>query len=100
MDPLETLPAPLVPLPPENKWRHEQQAFRRLLPELLKSHLNLYVAIHEGHVVGTGTDKLEVAGRAYAKYGYVPIYVSLVTAQSTPPSRIPSPRLHRTDQVS
>jgi hypothetical protein len=93
MSQVETLPAPVVPTGGENKWRREQQAFRRLLPDLLKSNPNQYVAIHEGKVVEVGSDKLEVAGRAYARFGYVPIYVSLVTDQPLAPIRIPSPRL-------
>jgi hypothetical protein len=85
---------------PDTKWRREQQAFRRLLPDLLKVHRNQYVAIHEGKVVEAGADKLEVAGRAYARFGYVPIYVGLVTDQPIPVSRIPSPRLLRPEPTS
>jgi hypothetical protein len=35
MSQVETLPAPLLPAPAENKWRREQQTFRRLLPKLM-----------------------------------------------------------------
>jgi hypothetical protein len=35
------------------------------------------VAIHEGQVVESGSDKLDIAGRAYARFGYVPIFVTL-----------------------
>ncbi len=98
MDQIETLLAPVVPTPPESKWRREQQAFRRLLPELLKSHRDQYVAIHEGQVAEAGADKLDVAGRAYARFGYLPIYVGLVTDQPPPLGRIPSPRLLRPEQ--
>ncbi len=90
---LDALPAPVLPLPLKDKWRHEQEAFRRLLPELLKTHRNQYVAIHAGKVVESGPDKLAVAERAYAQFGYVPIYVSHVTDQPQLPCRIPSPRL-------
>jgi hypothetical protein len=93
MSRLDTLAAPSLPPPPEDKWRREQRAFRRLLPELLKAYRGQYVAVHEGQVVESGPDKLDVAGRAYARFGYVPIYVSLVSDQPTPPVRIPSPRL-------
>ena len=58
---LDALPAPVLPLPLKDKWRHEQEAFRRLLPELLKTHRNQYVAIHAGKVVESGPDKLAVA---------------------------------------
>jgi hypothetical protein len=83
----------VLPTPPENKWRREQSAFRRLLPELLKTHRNQYVAIHEGTVVESGDDKLAVARRAYARWGYVPIYVSLVTDEPQPVIRMRSLRL-------
>jgi hypothetical protein len=82
----------LLPLR-EDKWRREQQAFRRLLPELLKTHPGQYVAIHEGHVVESGANKLEVAARAYGRFGYVPIYVTLVTDQPLPLVHLPSPRV-------
>jgi hypothetical protein len=87
MSQLDTLAAPLLPAPPQDKWRREQRAFRQLLPELLKTHSGQYVAIHEGRVVESGSDKLNLAGRAYARFGYVPIYVSLVTAELLPPLR-------------
>jgi hypothetical protein len=93
MSQADILPAPVLPRPVQDKWRREQQAFRRLLPELLKTHLGQYVAVHEGQVVDSGDDQLAVAGRAYAQFGYVPIYVGLVTDQPIPVSRIPSPRV-------
>jgi hypothetical protein len=99
MSQVETLPAPLLPAPAENKWRREQQAFRRLLPELLQSHFHQYVAIHEEKVVESGADKLAVAGSAYARFGYVPIYVGLVTDQPLPLSRVPSSRLLRAENA-
>jgi hypothetical protein len=89
----ETLPAPVLPAPPENKWRREQRAFRRLLPALLKTHRNQYVAIHDETVVESGLDKLAVARRAYERYGYVPIFVSLVTDEPLPVIHMWSPRL-------
>ncbi|HMF38773.1 MAG TPA: hypothetical protein VKF17_19195 [Isosphaeraceae bacterium] len=52
-----------------------------------------YVAIHEGQVVESGSDKLEVARRAYSRFGYVPIFVSRVTDEPIAPVRVPSPRL-------
>jgi hypothetical protein len=46
MNQLEALPAPVLAPPQGNKWRREQEAFRRLLPDLLKTHRDQYVAIH------------------------------------------------------
>jgi hypothetical protein len=100
MSQLETLPPPVLPARAENKWRREQQAFRRLLPELLKTHRDQYVAIHEEKVVDSGTDKLAVAERTYQRFGYVPVYVALVTDQPIPLSRIPSPRVRAPEKTS
>jgi|SRR6516165_4053093 hypothetical protein len=100
MSQLDTLAAPALPILPEDKWRREQRAFRQLLPELLQTHRGQYAAIHEGRLVESGTDKLDVAGRAYARFGYVPIYVSLVTDEPVPPIRIPSPRLSPSSKPS
>jgi hypothetical protein len=91
----ELLPAPVLPSPAEDKFRNEQRAFHRLLPELLRTHRDRFVAIHEERVVESGADKLEVAGRAYARFGYVPIFVSRVTERPLAPIRIPSPRVVR-----
>lgn len=77
--------------PPANKFHREQQAFRAMLPELLQTHAGKYVAIHDGKVVDSGDDQITVALRAYASYGYIPIYVALVT--DTPPIiRVPHRR--------
>ena len=100
MNQVDVFPAPLLPVPAEDKWRSEQRAFRSLLPELLKTHRGQYVAIHQGRVVESGLDKLDVAGRAYARFGYVPIFVSLVTDQQPLPVRLPSPRLHHREKPS
>lgn len=95
-----TFPAPELPIPPDDKWRREQRAFHKLLPELLSTHRGQFVAIHEGQLVESGTDKLEVAGRAYKRFGYVPIFVSLVTDEPAAPIRIPSPRILSGEKLS
>jgi Family of unknown function (DUF5678) len=77
---------------PSSKWRDEFNAFQRLLPSLLATHAGKYVAIHNGQVVDTGDDQAEVAMRAYAKFGYVPMHVGLVTIEPRPIMRISSPR--------
>ncbi|MBI1829939.1 MAG: hypothetical protein HYR84_00650 [Planctomycetes bacterium] len=92
MSQLETLPAPMLPSFPEDKWEREKRAFKAMLASLLTTHRGQFVAIHEGEVVESGLEKLEVAGRAYARFGYIPIFVSLVTDEAQPLARIPSPR--------
>ena len=81
-----TLPAPVIELtaPPRTKWEPEYQAFQRLLPHLLATHGGQYVAIHEGHVVDSGDDKLALALRILAIVGNVAIHVGLVTEGPEP----------------
>ena len=93
MSSTELLSAPALPCPPEDKWRREQRAFHRLLPQLLSTHRDQFVAIHDEQLVECGADKLAVARRAYSRFGYVPIFVTLVTDRPLVPGRIPSPRL-------
>lgn len=50
-----------------------------MLPELLRTHAEQYVAVHGGRVVASGTDKPTVALAAYQACGYQPIPVLLVT---------------------
>ncbi len=80
------LAAPVVPLnaPPHNKWEREYQAFRRLLPQLLATHRDKYVAVHDGQVVDSGDDKLPLVLRVLAKVGNVAIHVGLVTEEPQP----------------
>jgi hypothetical protein len=73
----------------QEKFERERAAFRRLLPGLLDTHRGLYVAVHDGEAVESGPDQIDVAKRAYAKFGNVPIYVGLVTDQPQPVVRIP-----------
>jgi hypothetical protein len=84
-----TYPAPVLPppSPPKAKWQREYHAFLRLLPELLQTHRGRYVAIHDEQVVDSGEDELALASRVWAKYGYVPIHVELVTDRPQAPSR-------------
>jgi hypothetical protein len=92
-----TLPAPDLRLEasPLAAWDDERSTFLRLLPTLLSTHPGLYVAVHQGRVIAEGPDQVDVAKQAYAKAGYVPIYVGLVASQPPQPVRIPSPRLAR-----
>jgi hypothetical protein len=89
---IETLPAPDLSARHDDKWRREQRAFHGLLPELLHTHRDQFVAIHEGQVVESGEHKLDVARRAYNRFGYIPIYVSRVVSCPPAATRVPSPR--------
>jgi hypothetical protein len=92
MSTTETWPAHDLSARHDDKWRREQRAFHDLRPGLLRTNPGQYVAIHEGQVVESGDDKLAVARRAYDRFGYVPIFVSRVTAGPPVPARVPSPR--------
>ena len=97
MDESEILPAPVINVPPRNddKWERERSAFHRLLPNLLTTSPDKYVAIHNESVVETGDSAVETAQRAYAKYGYVPIFIGLVSDRGPRSVRFPSPRVVR-----
>lgn len=81
------IPAEALHTPPRNKWEREYRAFKRLLPELLKTHHGKYVAIHEEQVVDSGEDRLELALRVLAKVGNVSIHVGHVSAEPEPVCR-------------
>ena len=97
MDESEILLAPVINVPQRNddKWERERSAFHRLLPNLLTTSQGKYVAIHEESVVETGDTSVETAQRAYAKFGYVPIFIGLVSDQGLRIVRIPTPRVAR-----
>jgi len=60
-------------------WEEEHRAFLGLLPTLMATHGGQYVAVYKASVIADGPDQVDVAKRAYARAGYVPIYVGLVT---------------------
>jgi hypothetical protein len=98
MNQTDIMPAPEINVPvlPHSKWEREHHEFQNLLPSLLKTHRGKYVAIHNGKLVGAGDEQARVALEAYSNWGYVPIYVGLVT-DNPQPIRIASPRLPRAD---
>ena len=95
MSDVTILPAPDLNLEEsaDHAWNEDRRAFLRLLPTLLATNHGQYVAVYRGHVIAGGPDQVEVARQSYAKVGYVPIYVGLVTDVPPLPVRIPSPRL-------
>jgi hypothetical protein len=74
------------------KWEREQRAFWELRPSLLQTHAEKFVAIHEGKVVDSDDDRIPLALRVYARFGYVPIYVAHVSQPVRSNARVPSPR--------
>jgi hypothetical protein len=83
-----TLQVPVIELPsPQNKWEREYQAFRQLLPQLLRTHRGKYVAVHEEQVIDSGDEKLALALRVLGRVGNVAIHVGLVTEDAEAVSR-------------
>jgi hypothetical protein len=94
MSEIDILPSPEItwPTEPESKWEREYRVFQSLRPTLLATHRGKYVAVHAGQVVESGDDKVAVAQQAYARFGYQPIYVGLVSDGPQFVVRILSPR--------
>lgn len=95
MSQTDVLPAPqLEPLAVgTSKWERERNAYWRLLPALLSQYRGQYVAIHDGQVVDSGPNQVELALRVYRRFGYVPIYVGLVSDEPPRPLRAIPPRV-------
>jgi hypothetical protein len=100
MSELHTLPAPDLSRTNgiNDTWEEEHRAFLRLLPTLLATDRGQYVAVHKAAVVAAGPDQIDVAKEAYARAGYVPIYVGLVTNDPQVPVRLPSPKVLRASE--
>lgn len=97
----DVLPAPQIGATdgPGSKWERERRAFLRMRESLLRTHRGKYVAIHEEQLVDSDENDVALGLRAYERFGYVPIYVELVTDSPAPPVRIPSPRIW-TDSIA
>lgn len=97
MNSLSVLPAPKIEghASSESPWRREQRAFLTLKPSLLGTHRGQYVAVLDGQVAASGGEKVSVALEAYARHGYRPIFVGLVSEAPRRAVRMPSPRLVR-----
>jgi len=64
-----------------DKLRPGHEAFQRLLPELLRSHRDQFVAIHNGQVVGSDADNLALAQRVIARFGNEQVYIQKMCEQ-------------------
>jgi hypothetical protein len=95
MHDVSILPAPEIKPAetPDTAWERERRAFFDLLPSLIKTQPGQYVAVHDGTVVASGSDRVGVALDAYQRVGYVPIYVGLVGEGPRRRVRLPSPRV-------
>ena len=95
MSQADVIPAPELEQFPggTTKWEQERAAYWRLLPSLVSQYRGQYVAIHEGQVVDSGANQVEVALRVYQRFGYVPIYVGLVSDEPLRALWVPTPRV-------
>lgn len=73
-------------------FEREKLAFERLKPQLLRSHRGQYVVIRKERAVLFGTNKTELAKRAYEEFGYGPLYIGLVE-EAPEVIHVPTPRV-------
>jgi hypothetical protein len=77
----------LLPQPERPKAERERLAFLRLLPGLLATHRDEYVAIHDEKVVDSGPDAAELAARVVRRFK-ADVYVGLVSEEAEPVCRL------------
>lgn len=68
----------------------EIAAYERLKPTLLEQYMRQYVAIYQGQVVASGTDKLALVDQVRQRLGKVICYVEKVSTESPRTVRMPS----------
>ncbi len=80
----------------QQKIRAESEAFEAMHAELLQTHRDHYVAVHEGQVVDADTEARALYLRIRERYGAMPVLIRQVTAEARPTLVFRSPRLRRT----
>jgi hypothetical protein len=97
MDSVTVLPAPEIEsvVTEDSAWERERRAFERLLPTLLETHPGQCVAVHNGTVVNSASDRITAALEACRRVRYVPLYVGWASAAPRRKVRLPSPRVLR-----
>jgi hypothetical protein len=71
-------------------FEQEIAAFETMKPALMEQYSGQYVAIHQGEVVVSGDQKLDVSRQVREQYGPVVYYVGLVAPGGPRTVRIPS----------
>jgi hypothetical protein len=71
-------------------FEQEVAAFEAMKPVLLKQYYGQYVAIHQGNVVASGDNKLDVSRQVREQYGSVTYYVEMVVEETPRTVRLPS----------
>lgn len=73
---------------PSKTFLADGETFRRMLPDLMNTHKDKYVAIYRGELVDSADNLGELADRVYGRLGYTEIYMDQVTEPRV--YRIPS----------
>lgn len=73
------------------KLEKDREAFARLKPELLKTHLGEFAVIKDGELVATGKDQQALVDQTYQRFGVVDLYVKCIETQERI-YHIPGPR--------
>jgi hypothetical protein len=92
MSSANTSRAPALNPSEKSKWEREYEALIAMFPDLFPEYEGQYVAMHEGHIVASGADEIEVAQAAYRQFGYQPIYTARVSRSPRQIARIPGAR--------
>ncbi|MDM8519881.1 DUF5678 domain-containing protein [Anaerolineales bacterium HSG6] len=77
------------------KIRKETQAFEQQKPELLRSYLGQYVAIHHGKVIDHDPNLRTLNARVFQKLGRTTVLHKKVIVEPEPELMVRSPRLER-----
>lgn len=80
---------------PPTTFEQEAAAFERLKPTLLEQYAGQYVAVYQGRVVASGSDKFELLRQVYKTFGEVPCYIDIVSTEPVRRVRMPSFRVVR-----
>lgn len=72
----------------------ERRAFQQMLPILLNSHRDQFVAFKDGQLIDSDSDESKLVMRLYQGLGYVPLYIAPVR-ETERVYRIPGPRVAR-----
>ena len=73
----------------------EVAAFEQMRAELLTQYAGQYVAIYQGKVVASGSEKLALLDKVREQYGNVVCYIEKVATDSPRTVRMPSVRVAR-----
>jgi PHD/YefM family antitoxin component YafN of YafNO toxin-antitoxin module len=62
----------------DEAFQREAEAFERIKPQLLKTHLGKAVAVYHGEIVAVGETKVQVYEQVTTQFGEAPIYIQVI----------------------